>query len=934
VSNAEVLANYRERTVYPVPDMEAKLTRLWAELLKLEEVGIHDDYFALGGNSLLAVNLMAQIETQLGAKLPLTSILEAPTVAEFARLLESQGSHNPLVLIRKGGDKTPLFLVHDADGETMLYRNLALHLDPEQSVYGLKAYSTVNHPILHTSIGEMSAYHILTMRRVQAQGPYLLGGLCAGGLIAFEMALQLERDGEQVAMVALIDAGDVEAKERPLRWAKQRLTRVASTLEQGKGRSVPQRAVSFIGTWLRKAKNFAKYQAESRLQMIRDHSRMRLLRLYLKLGRELPAFLQRISVRTAYGFARRGYRPATSFNGELLLYRATSGVGIDEPFSSRYIDPLMGWSPRATSGVRAFDVPGGHSSMLQEPNVQVLAAHLRAYMDEALRATDRARTAKVTDSATIVRDANAEAVVEDAPDVNLSSRPSRPAQLLLVSAMSREGMESGAVRLAEHLEKLGEQELPDVSYTLAVGRPAFEWRRAVVAGSRAEAIERLRKGTGKGVWSSSQGASSRPVAFVLAGVGEQTAGAGRGLYEGEPAFRAAADRCAEILQPLMRLDIRESMFTPSQQAGNWLRGDAGVLKETRVSQPAAFVLDWALAEMWLSWGIRPTAVLGYSVGEYAAATVAGVLRLEDALVMVARRAEWIEELAEPGVMLAVPLTEAEIQPRLGEGVWVAAVNSPQATVVGGREDAIRLLEEELLKSDVVTRRVASDQGSHTPLLDPVRPHLKQLAEGLSRQPPQIPMVSNVTGSWMSASESQDANHWCEHMCGTLRFEDGIGELLSTQDRILLEVGPGAGLSAMVRQHPRFGREMMSRVLSSLPGAWERVADRENVVGVLGRLWVEGVDADWKGYFAGEDRRQTVVPADPSPAARGTGYAATTEDRAQAAPARDRSTVNLVESRQGGFLLGRGDIGAGGTGHSQRIDGPIGPDGIRDPIEVL
>ena len=352
-----------------------------------------------------------------------------------------------------------------------------------------------------------------------------------------------------------------------------------------------------------------------------------------------------------------------------------------------------------------------------------------------------------------------------------------------------------------------------------------------------------------------------------------------------------------------------------------------------MAQPAAFVLDWALAQMWLSWGIKPAAVLGYSVGEYAAAAAAGVLRLEDALVMVARRAQWIEELAEPGVMLAVPLTEAEIQPRLGEGLWVAAVNSPQATVVGGREESVRRLEEELHKAEVVTRRVASDQGSHTPLLDPVRPHLKRLAEGMRREPPRIPMLSNVTGSWLSAAEAQDANHWCEHMCGTLRFEEGIGELLQNQEQVLLEVGPGAGLGAMVRQHPRFGRERMGRVLASLPGAWERVPDRENVAGVLGRLWVEGVDVDWEGYFAGENRRRLVLPADLIAAAHGPGWAAITGDRPQPSLPPDRSLVNSDGSREGGFHLGQDDMQAGVPGRSGGIARPIGPYDIGDSIEV-
>jgi thioesterase domain-containing protein/malonyl CoA-acyl carrier protein transacylase/acyl carrier protein len=939
INNVNVCATPQQHASQRVSNTETRLARLWADLLELEEIGINDDYFALGGNALLAVNLMARIEALFGVKLPLSSIMEAPTVAQLACLLESRGSHNPLVLIRKGSEKPPLFLVHNTDGETIIYRNLVLHLDSEQTVYGLKPFSKANHPILHTRIEEMADFHIGTMRSVQARGPYLIGGLCASGLIAFEMARQLQRAGERVAMVALMDVPDLDAKGRPLRWAKQRLTRLSSTLEEGKSCSAPRRAVGLIGSLLRKARNLTVHLTQSRFQMIRDQARMILFRHYLKLGLRLPAFLQHISVRTVYGIARRGFRPTSAFEGELILILETSGSGSDEPFRDRSIDPLLGWSPRATRGVRVFDVPGGHSSILQEPNVQVLAEFLQAYMDGVMKAPklvvaqlvkptaksppapDAPQESSEIESAAPDKDLIASGVVEEAQEVRLS-RPSRQLQLLVLSATSREAVEIGAKRLAEHLEELGNSELPDVSYTLAVWRQKFEWRRAVVAGSRAEAIERLRKGTGKGVWSNSESARSRPPAFVLAGVGEHAGGAAQGLYEGEPAFRAAADRCAEILQPLLGLDIRESMFTASPEAGNWLRGDGGVLKETRVAQPAAFVLDWALAQMWLSWGVKPAAVLGYSVGEYAAAALAGVLRLEDALVMVARRAQWIEELAEPGVMLAVSLAEAEIQPRLGEGMWVAAVNSPQATVVVGREESIRRLEEELHKEDVATRRVASDQGSHTPFLNPVRPHLKRLAEGILREPPQIPMLSNVTGSWLSASEAQDANHWCEHMCRSLRFQEGIGNLLQNQEQVLLEVGPGAGLGSMVRQHPLFGRERMGRVLSSLPGAWERVPDRENVAAVLGRLWVEGVEVDWEGYYSRENRRRIVLPAAPIAASPCPGWAATTGDRTQRSSQPDRSMMNSVGSRVAGVsFLSRRHPGWG----NRKVRGDRWPD---------
>ena len=216
--NSSECKTLNDSSTPPASETESRLARIWADVLHREVVGINDDYFDLGGNSLLAVNLFAKIESQLGIKLPLSSLIEAPTVVELARLLDARGSHNPVVLIRKGGDGLPLFLIHDADGETMLYRGLAHHLDSAHTVYGLHPYSKANHPILHTCFEEMAEFHIGNIRKIQAHGPYLLGGLCAGGLIAFEMARQLQRDGEQVAMVALLDAADVAATVWRLCW--------------------------------------------------------------------------------------------------------------------------------------------------------------------------------------------------------------------------------------------------------------------------------------------------------------------------------------------------------------------------------------------------------------------------------------------------------------------------------------------------------------------------------------------------------------------------------------------------------------------------------------------------------------------------------------------------------------------------------------------
>jgi len=368
----------------PRTEIERRLSELWAEVLRLETVGVRDNYFDLGGTSLLAVDLFARIENLFGITLPLTTLVEAPTILELTGRLQGTHARDSLVPIRKGGNKPAIFLVHDGDGETMLYRNLALRLDPDQPIYGLQPYSHFKHPMLHTRIEEMAAHHVDKMRSVQPQGPYFIGGMCAGGVIAYEIARRLQSQGDIVGMVALIDSADVLAEEIPWRFANQRLRRFSTVLDQGDGQSVLKRAVVIAGTATKKAKNLSTYLVRKRAGDLLANLRMRLFRYYLDRRLEPPRFLENTPVRTAYLFAEKSYRPSGVFEGELILFRATEGENNDEPYINRYSDPLFGWGRRASQGVRAYDVPGGHSSMLQEPNVLVLAGHMQAIMERAL----------------------------------------------------------------------------------------------------------------------------------------------------------------------------------------------------------------------------------------------------------------------------------------------------------------------------------------------------------------------------------------------------------------------------------------------------------------------------------------------------------------------------------------------------------------------
>ena len=363
--------------------IEEVLATLWASLLRFESVGINDDFFELGGTSLLAVDLFVGIDRQLGQRLPLTTLIEAPTIEQLARLVVGDASGDSLVLIREGGERPPIFLVHDGDGETMLYRNLALSLKEGHAVYGLQPDARQNVPLAQTRISEMAAHHIEKLRSIQPHGPYLLGGMCAGGVIAYEIARQLQDEREVVAMVALIDAADVAAPTKTWRFAQQRIQSFSTVLNQDASARF-HFLLEISRAALRKAKNLTAYLIGRGVKGLRDGITMRLFRFYLDRGLTVPRALEKIPVRTVYLFAEKNYRPEGPYHGELLLFRATSGEGADEPYVERYSDSLLGWGSRTTGKVRVCDIPGGHSSMLQEPNVHVLAAQMQAYLDQVL----------------------------------------------------------------------------------------------------------------------------------------------------------------------------------------------------------------------------------------------------------------------------------------------------------------------------------------------------------------------------------------------------------------------------------------------------------------------------------------------------------------------------------------------------------------------
>ncbi|PYQ38222.1 MAG: hypothetical protein DMF77_24650, partial [Acidobacteria bacterium] len=394
----------------------------------------------------------------------------------------------------------------------------------------------------------------------------------------------------------------------------------------------------------------------------------------------------------------------------------------------------------------------------------------------------------------------------------------------------------------------------DAAWTLQAGRRLFNHRRAVVCRDAQDAQAALADPARReGGLHDRQNAA---LAFMFTGQGSQYVDMGLGLYEGEPVFRAEVDRCCELLRGPLSLDLRDVLYP----RGGDPAAAAEQLKQTRLTQPALFVIEYALARLWMSWGLAPMAMIGHSVGEYVAAHLAGVFSLADALALVAERGRLMQEVA-PGAMLAVPLAEAALRAYLGPGLDLAGVNAPSSSVVAGPVEAIGRLEQDLAGRGITARPLHTSHAFHSAMMDPILPAFVERVRQTERHPPTVRFVSNVTGTWITDAEAMDPEYWARHLRGTVRFSDGLRTLLAHESEpVLLEVGPGNTLASLARQHA--AGERAGTAVASLRHPREAQPDRAFLLRALGKLWLAGVNIDWAAMHAGERRRRVEVPSYP------------------------------------------------------------------------
>jgi iturin family lipopeptide synthetase A len=453
------------------------------------------------------------------------------------------------------------------------------------------------------------------------------------------------------------------------------------------------------------------------------------------------------------------------------------------------------------------------------------------------------------------------ALLEEAPQIKSEEvePPSRPYQLILLSAKTGAALQQATENLVTFLKKNPGINIPDMAYTLQLGRKVFKHRRMLVAKEAAAASAALSSPHQSAsidqakVYTAVTEEKKRTVVFMFPGVGAQYVNMGLELYHTEPIFREEMDRCFNILKNRMEIDIKQILYPGAKQ----VKFD---INQAEISQPVIFIFEYALAKLLLKWGIKPDIMIGYSFGEYVTACIAGVFSLEDALKLVVSRANLIQQLPE-GAMLSVPVPVEELKQLMDDNDRVSiAIDNGLAAIAAGTVQAINAFEKKMKNRKYMCIRVDNTRALHSQEMEPIMKPIEELIAPMTLREPHIPYISNVTGKRIDGNDVTHPHYWSRHLRETVRFADGIKELTKEPGAIFIEVGPGRDLSVLLGRY--IENNPGQQVINLVRSPRHNISDAAYLAGKIGRLWLHGIPLDWQGFYAGQKRRRTALPTYP------------------------------------------------------------------------
>ncbi|MGW2892502.1 amino acid adenylation domain-containing protein [Streptomyces griseoruber] len=548
----------------------------------------------------------------------------------------------------------------------------------------------------------------------------------------------------------------------------------------------------------------------------------------------------------------RAFRAGTDKRGFCYIGSVKTNIGHTDSAAG-----VVGFI-KAVLAVEKGEIPP--SLNFEKPNPQIDFADSPFVVNTELREWQQpegTRRAGVT--ALGIGGTNVHVIVDEPPALPRPAPAAAGPEALPLSARSEAALDDLTAATADRLAADPQLPLADVAFTLQQGRRTYPHRRFVVAQDTADAARTLRARTPRRVLTSSAVPKDRPVAFMFPGQGGQHIGMARDLYEHEPEFRRHLDEACEAALDRLGLDLR-ALIHPDPQDPAALAEAERRINSITVAQPAVFVIEYALARLWRHWGIRPSALVGHSLGAYAAACAAGVFSLEDGVGLVGTRGRLLQTV-EPGAMLAVRRPEQEVLPLMPDTVTVAAVNGPGQVTVSGREADIDLFAKTLTDRRIDFRKLRISGAGHSPLVESILDEFHATVAGIRLAEPTVAVVSDMTGTWVRPGQLTDPSYWTAHMRRAVRFGDAVSTLLEDPDRILLEVGPGMTLTTLSRQHPELTEHQL--VIQSQPHPTDPSSSLAVALEALGRLWLTGAPVDWGRVREGRSaRRRVKLPGHP------------------------------------------------------------------------
>ena len=958
----------------PTTSVQKTLANVWADLLGIDRVGINDNFFDLGGNSLLSIQAVAQLEGH-GLKLPVVKLYQHPTIKACAAFLEGDASAiapSEMAQARKasagGAKKGDIAIIGmsgrfpGAENVEQLWKNLlakknsistwtadeidpsipaelrndpdyvkargviadadkfdhaffgvnpkvAALMDPQQRVFletawaaledaaydpaqfagligvyagmGNNTYFTRNvigHPELIEQVGDFAVMtanekdYIATRLAFEfdLRGPALsIHTACSTSLVAIAQAFKALRDGEcdmalagGIAITAPINSGivyneggmyspdgstrtfDANGKGtsfsdgtgiivlKRLEDALRDNDQIYATIKGAALNNDGSDKASFTAPSVRgQAEVIAMAQADagvspSEITYVETHGTA------TPLGD--PIEVEALTL--AFGGKTNGHH--------CVIGSIKSNIG--------HLTPAAGAAGviKTALALREEVIPSNVGFETPNPAIDFANSPFRVANENiAWPRTGTPRIAGVSSFG--VGGTNAHVILAE-PPVAKTSSASRSKQLFLLSAKSKNSLDAMTDNLRTWLETHPNAALADAAFTLQVGRRHFKHRRLIVGGSHGEVIEAIANKDTNLIGTRELHDTAPGVVFMFPGQGSQYVNMGRDLCDSEPVFKQHFDQCCDLFSKEFGTSLRDIIFP---KAGEEEKA-AEQLKQTIYTQASLFTMHYSLAKLWMHWGITPDAMMGHSIGEFAAACLAGVFSLEDAVKLVANRGRMMQELPG-GSMLSVRAAEEDVVKKLPAGCSIAANNGPQLCVASGPHEAIAKLQAELEKDGITCKLLVTSHAFHSPMMDAIVEPYRKVVEGVKLSAPRIPIVSTVTAEWLKDDEATSPKYWSDHLRATVRFAQAVKFAWSDADRVMLEVGPRTTATTLARQQSSDNKKQVA--VPSLGDSAGNGNELTQLLKAVGGLWQSGVLIDWNSFYEREERCRISMP---------------------------------------------------------------------------